>query len=764
MYVRKLLLGAAFAAMIAEPAVAAQSLQPGYSSFWWTQIDLNLALEATSSGANGFKIGLVDTGVVAGNAELVGRVSSASSCAAVTFKCSNGVTDDNGHGTATAAIAAGSTVTGGWMSGVAPRATIIEEKVLNAQGSGYDADVANGIVKAVDAGALVVNLSLTYTPTAKVVGAINYAASKGAIVVFAGGNSAVPLNGGANSTGYSAAALNRLVFVGSVNSNNQLSSFSNTPGTGGAIAGSVKDSYASLWLMAPGERIVAPGIQYGANAYAYWTGTSMAAPMVTGALALLETTWPVLVRNGTATQIMFQTATNLGAAGIDTTYGNGLLDVGRAFQPIGTLNVTTANGKSMAVSQLSTSVLTGGALGSLSNLSAQLSNYTSFDSYQRNYIVNLSGLIAKQSTTGSAAATTAKPPTVSTYKSPFADGDSYTFGFVNQDSSEPDALSEGPRNTYVEATDSLGNAPPAWYVTYQSGSDMTLTVGRGLSGASAFSGAFWGSGSDEAAQTDALGISGTFLNFAQGGSFMAYGGSIASGTTIAFAASDTLAFEGQGTDALDSAGSDALYQPSAAALSMGFNTRLNGWWSAGLSVAALDEQDGLLGTTYDSSGPLGFGDQHRSVAVDATTSFKLTDNIDLLFDAMFAYTDGASVSEGLISEVSPITARAFGASISDKNVFRGGDRLTFGVKKPLRALSGTASLATTAVDADGYATTSTTKESLTPSGDETDLSLHYATALGLGLDFDGMLEYSNDANNTAGANAVTAAANFRLTF
>ena len=764
MYVRKLLLGAAFAAMIAEPAVAAQSLQPGYSSFWWTQIDLNLALEATSSGANGFKIGLVDTGVVAGNAELVGRVSSASSCAAVTFKCSNGVTDDNGHGTATAAIAAGSTVTGGWMSGVAPRATIIEEKVLNAQGSGYDADVANGIVKAVDAGALVVNLSLTYTPTAKVVSAINYAASKGAIVVFAGGNSAVPLNGGANSTGYSAAALNRLVFVGSVNSNNQLSSFSNTPGTGGAIAGSVKDSYASLWLMAPGERIVAPGIQYGANAYAYWTGTSMAAPMVTGALALLETTWPVLVRNGTATQIMFQTATNLGAAGIDTTYGNGLLDVGRAFQPIGTLNVTTANGKSMAVSQLSTSVLTGGALGSLSNLSAQLSNYTSFDSYQRNYIVNLSGLIAKQSTTGSAAATTAKPPTVSTYKSPFADGDSYTFGFVNQDSSEPDALSEGPRNTYVEATDSLGNAPPAWYVTYQSGSDMTLTVGRGLSGASAFSGAFWGSGSDEAAQTDALGISGTFLNFAQGGSFMAYGGSIASGTTIAFAASDTLAFEGQGTDALDSAGSDALYQPSAAALSMGFNTRLNGWWSAGLSVAALDEQDGLLGTTYDSSGPLGFGDQHRSVAVDATTSFKLTDNIDLLFDAMFAYTDGASVSEGLISEVSPITARAFGASISDKNVFRGGDRLTFGVKKPLRALSGTASLATTAVDADGYATTSTTKESLTPSGDETDLSLHYATALGLGLDFDGMLEYSNDANNTAGANAVTAAANFRLTF
>ena len=39
------------------------------------------------------------------------------------------------------------------MSGVAPNVTIVAEKVLNASGSGYDTDVANGIIKATQAGA-----------------------------------------------------------------------------------------------------------------------------------------------------------------------------------------------------------------------------------------------------------------------------------------------------------------------------------------------------------------------------------------------------------------------------------------------------------------------------------------------------------------------------------------------------------------------------------------------------------------------------------
>ena len=191
-------------ALWSAPAMA-QTVSAGYSSGWWSQIGLTNSIETTAAGGAGVTIGIVDTGVIANNAELNGRVSSASSCAAVSFGCS-GFADNNGHGTAVAAIAAGSTASGGIMSGVAAKATILAEKVLAANGSGYDTDVANGIVKAANGGAQIINLSLTYIPSSTVISAINYAASKGAIIVFAGGNASGALNGGANTGGLTAAA------------------------------------------------------------------------------------------------------------------------------------------------------------------------------------------------------------------------------------------------------------------------------------------------------------------------------------------------------------------------------------------------------------------------------------------------------------------------------------------------------------------------------------------------------------------------------
>ena len=227
-------LGVSAGALLCAGPVMAATVAPGLSAPWYGQIHLTADVESQANSGKGVVIGLVDTGIVAGLYEFSGRVSSASSCAAKTFSCPNGALDGDGHGTATAAIAAGASSPSHSMSmsGVAPMATIVEEKALNDKGSGTTTDVANGIVKAVNAGAQVVNLSLTYAPTADIVSAINFAASKNAIVVFAGGNSSQALNGGANSTGFTAAALEHLVFVGSVDAKNALSSFSNTPGAG----------------------------------------------------------------------------------------------------------------------------------------------------------------------------------------------------------------------------------------------------------------------------------------------------------------------------------------------------------------------------------------------------------------------------------------------------------------------------------------------------------------------------------------------------
>lgn len=726
-------------------AAKAQTFNAGYSAPWFTQLGITAATENSANGGNGFTIGIVDTGIITTNAEVAGRVAAASSCAAVTFNCSAGVKDDHGHGTATASIAAGSTATGGWMSGVAPKATIVAEKVLNASGSGYDVDVANGITKAANAGAGVINLSLTYTPTAAIVNAINYAASKGAIVVFAGGNSAAALNGGANSNGFSTAALSRIVFVGSVNSSNKLSSFSNTPGTGSAISGSVRKSYSSLWLMAAGENIVAPGIMYGANAYAYWTGTSMAAPEVTGSLALLETTWPVLARNGTATSVLFQSATDLGSAGVDNTYGNGLLNLTKAFQPIGTLTVTKTNGQSIAVSSLSGSVLSSGALGSLSSISSKLSNYTSFDSYQRNFSVNLSGLIAAKPSSASQVTSAAQAPVVSAYHA-FTDGASFAYA-------------------YTESASNAGGASMpnrAWYSEFTNSSGTTLATGHGFAATNSFADTMWGFDSKTADATRILGVSNAVIKLADGGDYFAYGGKIGDASRVAFSFANTGA-SNKDPFAL------TWQTPNANAFGTGFTTQLADFgdgraWNAGFTFGYLTEDNGLLGTVYDSNGLVSLGNKHNSMSWGFSSSLDLSNSTGLLFEAALSRTDGGAVDSGLVSNVSSILARSYGASLVTKDAFRDNDHLTLSLKKPLRVISGGADIATTDVDSNGYATTSTTRVGLTPTGSETSFGMNYDALLNSNLSLTASTTFSQDAENVSGATAAAARVGLKLSF
>ena len=116
---------------------------------------------------------------------------------------------------------------------------------------------------------------------------------------------------------------------------NQISTFSNRAGTG-----------AQYYLMALGYRDRAPdetGTQW------LWSGTSFSAPTITGAVALLAQAFPNLT-GSQITNILFQSADDLGAAGTDSIYGRGRLNIARAFQPIGS---TSLAGSQTAVSTFS---------------------------------------------------------------------------------------------------------------------------------------------------------------------------------------------------------------------------------------------------------------------------------------------------------------------------------------------------------------------------------------------------------------------------
>ncbi|OLV15930.1 S8 family serine peptidase [Deinococcus marmoris] len=165
-----------------------------------------------------------------------------------------------GHGTNVAGI----------VLQVAPGAKIMPLRVLGSDGSGDVVMVAKAILWAADHGAGVINLSLGSKENSKVVqDAIKKVTDRKVLVVSSAGNSNL------NKITYPAADASAKgsgdysLSVGSVDLNDVKSSFSN---------------YASeLKVMAPGEQVYAPAPD---GRMAAWSGTSMAAPMVSGGLAL----------------------------------------------------------------------------------------------------------------------------------------------------------------------------------------------------------------------------------------------------------------------------------------------------------------------------------------------------------------------------------------------------------------------------------------------------------------------------------------------
>lgn len=125
-----------------------------------------------------------------------------------------------------------------------------------------------------------------------------------------------------------------IIVVGAHNSANQLAAFSNRAGVS-----------ATSYISAAGVDIITA-----CDGTSCWrvNGTSFAAPAVAGALALLLDAFPNLSGRD-AVAILLQTARDAGDAGIDTVYGRGLLDIARAFQPVGSTAVPMASGATVSV-------------------------------------------------------------------------------------------------------------------------------------------------------------------------------------------------------------------------------------------------------------------------------------------------------------------------------------------------------------------------------------------------------------------------------
>lgn len=715
----------------------------------------------------GIKFGDIDTGIVpwAGftknyNGLGMDNVDKVNSGVCLNGRCTAGkyTTDGNGHGTFTASEIVGAVPSIG-MRGVAPKGTMIAVQVLNAQGSGNSNDIINGIRYAVDHGAQVLNLSLGPTGTASqqqafyqsIASAVNYAASKKAYIVFAGGNSTQNLAGGLNLSGFTDAAIQRILFTGSTNANKQISSFSNKPGAGKFVSTTgAQTNYSSMWVMADGENI------WGAsNSNAFWlgctgytcitqaSGTSMTAPQGTGAIGLLLARWPVLITNGNAAKILEQTATDLGTAGIDATYGSGFMNLVQAWQPVGGLSAATGSGGTVSInSSGGASMLSGGAMGAMPHLTARLANYTAFDAYQRDFDVNLSGLVATRPTL-SAAQNATIAPKVSTQSVHLANGSNLAFGNM-----------EAPRD-FTDVEHRKTKTEP-FFTSFTDAAGTTIAAGSGFPASASFANALWGSDSAEALQSSELGVSSALSAMAEGGTFAAYGTQLDQYSRIAFSWSQT-----QEQDGI----SNEWTAPDARTFSTGVTRQLMDGWTGSTTFSLLDENNGLLGTTYASSAnPVGLGNNHQSMSMGVSSSVALTGSLRLMVDAAIARADGASLTGGIISDVTPLYARTYGASLVQGDTFSKNDRLSLSVRSPLRVYSGSAALAVTSVDAQGIATTGSQRVSLKPDGNELNLTAGYEAPVGDNMTWNVSLEARRDADNIAGQSDVGARVGARWAF
>ncbi len=302
---------------VAKPGPAPQ---PGEVLPWGVdRVDADAAW-VTSKG-NGVKVAIIDTGVSKTHPDLVDNLKGG-----INFVAQKGIIDpakwddDNGHGSHVAGTVAAVDNSIGAI-GVAPEAHLYAVKVLDRRGSGFISDVIDGIYWAKNNGMQVINMSLGCNcPSDTLKQAVDDAYAAGVVVVAAAGNDGTA--DGSGDTVIYPAKYDSVVAVAATDSSNVRAWWSST---GPAVE-----------LAAPGVSIYSTWKGTGYNTI---SGTSMASPHAAGTAALVLAA-PVLAlfdsdANGSysASEVraaLRATADELGAAGVDTFYGYGLVDAKEA--------------------------------------------------------------------------------------------------------------------------------------------------------------------------------------------------------------------------------------------------------------------------------------------------------------------------------------------------------------------------------------------------------------------------------------------------
>ena len=382
-----------------------------------TSINASTAYTRGFTGA-GSTIAILDTGIDLKSTDFTNRIILTKD-----FTNSGSVQDTNGHGTFVAGLA-GASNNGIGIEGVAYNANLIIGKI-STNGSIMDTTVINGLSWAGTNNAIVANVSaeLTTNYNAKLVSPGVYTVANmtntpnywtkvvaenpnnwvsamntnpNMVLVVAAGNSGLNYTAGYGELAVATNPNGSLMFGGRVivagNYNvqfNMLSPSSNAAGTIclNLVNNVCQDQYkiSQFYLMTPGTNIVSTAIGNGTTTM---SGTSMSAPTISGAVAIIHQEWPQMT-GANIVQLLLQTANkNIPHYNVNID-GQGLLDLAAATSPVGVLTIPTT-GRSAVGAPLTPIMVTSGSA-SLSKISSIMV----LDGYQRDFYVKGTSLQAR---------------------------------------------------------------------------------------------------------------------------------------------------------------------------------------------------------------------------------------------------------------------------------------------------------------------------------------------------------------------------------
>jgi subtilisin family serine protease len=392
---------------------------------WLPATGANVAWSRGYTG-KGSTIAILDTGIDLDHPEFEGRIS-ATKCFTVMCKYGYETVQDNNsvsHGTHVAGIAAAA-LDGVGMTGVAPDANLLIGKIGHDNGYVELDQLGNGIAWAVSNGADVVNVSSemsmdsnyrnsvvsvgdgfyysTYSPyqslgynqilnsdnfTAPVVTAMS---GNDTVLVIAAGNQglafpAFPAHYATITDENGNLALDgRVIIAGSFDlGTNKIATYSNRAGTMCYDYNDVTNQcnntnrISDYYLMAPGTWVTSTN---NGGDYRALSGTSMAAPAISGGVALVHQMWPYMTGDNVV-KLLMETA-DKSFAGYDVNvHGQGLMDLDNATTPQGAIGIPTTGRVDGATASLN------GQLSVAGMNMASLSSMMVVDDYDRNFSVD----------------------------------------------------------------------------------------------------------------------------------------------------------------------------------------------------------------------------------------------------------------------------------------------------------------------------------------------------------------------------------------